>query len=397
MTAPPSTSPTATTNEEADVRRGTAYGFLAYGIWGLFPLYFAALEPSGAWEILAHRILWTLAVCAIVLLVRRDLRWIRPFVARRRLVGGITVAAFLIAANWVIYVLAVLTDRTYEAALGYFLNPIVTVALGVIVLKERLRPLQWAAVAVGAGASVYLAVAGGVLPWISLSLAFSFGLYGLVKKKVGASLDAMHSLAAETAVLAPVAVVVIAVLAVTGGTTFVGHGVPHTTLLVLSGIVTAIPLLLFAAAARRIPLVTVGLIQFVTPVLQLVVGVVVLGEHVSARLWVGFGIVWVALVLLSVDSLRAAGAARTERRAVGAGPADLPEGTEEVDGVDTADGTDTADGIHGVNGMDVVTGTHGVNGTHRADGIHGVNGTHRADGVEQPVAAERPVAPEPCP
>jgi chloramphenicol-sensitive protein RarD len=322
VTAPSSTAPTATRGDEAEVRRGTAYGFLAYGIWGLFPLYFAALEPSGAWEILAHRILWTLAVCALVLLVRRDLAWIRPFVARRRLVGGITVAAVLIAANWVIYVLAVLTDRTYEAALGYFLNPIVTVALGVVVLKERLRPLQWAAVVVGALASVYLAVAGGVLPWISLTLAFSFGLYGLVKKKVGASLDAMHSLAAETAVLAPVAVVLVLVLAVTGGTTFAGHGVPHTTLLVLSGIVTAVPLLLFAAAARRIPLVTVGLIQFVTPVLQLLVGVVVLGEHVSARLWVGFGIVWVALVLLSVDSLRAAGAARSDRRSVVAAEAD---------------------------------------------------------------------------
>ena len=198
--------------DDGELRRGTVYGFLAYGIWGLFPLYFAALEPSGAWEILGHRILWTLAVCALVLLVRRDLAWIRPFVARKRLVGGITVAALLIAANWVIYVLAVITDRTYEAALGYFLNPIVTVALGVVVLKERLRPLQWAAVAVGALASVYLAVAGGVLPWISLSLAFSFGLYGLVKKKVGASLDAMHSLAAETAVLAPVALVIVAVL-----------------------------------------------------------------------------------------------------------------------------------------------------------------------------------------
>jgi len=328
VTAPSSTAQTATRADEAEVRRGTAYGFLAYGIWGLFPLYFAALEPSGAWEILAHRILWTLAVCALVLLVRRDLAWIRPFVARRRLLGGIAVAAVLIAANWVIYVLAVLTDRTYEAALGYFLNPIVTVALGVVVLKERLRPLQWAAVVVGALASVYLAVAGGVLPWISLTLAFSFGLYGLVKKKVGASLDAMHSLAAETAVLAPVAVVLVVVLAVTGGTTFVGHGVPHTTLLVLSGIVTAVPLLLFAAAARRIPLVTVGLIQFVTPVLQLVVGVVVLGEHVSARLWVGFGIVWVALVLLSVDSLRAAGAARTDRRSV---VADEAEGAAEAE------------------------------------------------------------------
>ena len=313
MTAPPVVG--TDRGNEAEVRRGTAYGFLAYGIWGLFPLYFAALEPSGAWEILAHRILWTLAVCALVLLVRRDFAWIRPFVSRRRLVVGISAAAFLIAANWVIYVLAVLTGRTYEAALGYFLNPIVTVALGVRVLGERLRPLQWAAVAVGATASVYLAVAGGVIPWIPLSLAVSFGLYGLVKKKVGASLDAMHSLAAETAVLAPVAVVVLVVLAAQDAMTFAGHGAAHTTLLVLAGVVTAVPLLLFAAAARRIPLVTVGLIQFITPLLQLVVGVVLLDEQVSGRLWIGFGVVWVALALLTVDSLRAAHGARAARAA----------------------------------------------------------------------------------
>lgn len=313
MTPPPPT--TTVGGEDAERRRGTAYGFLAYGIWGLFPLYFAALKPSGAFEILAHRILWTLVVCAFVLLVRRDLAWIRPFVARRRLVGGITIAALLIAANWTIYVLAVLTGRTYEAALGYFLNPIVTVGLGVLVLGERLRPLQWAAVATGAVASVYLAVAGGVLPWIPLTLAFSFGLYGLTKKKVGASLKAMHSLAAETTVLAPVAIVVLLVLSAQGATTFTGHGAGHTSLLVLSGIVTAVPLLLFAAAARRIPLVTVGLIQFITPMLQLLVGVTILGEHVSQRLWIGFGIVWVALILLTIDSLRNARAARATRRA----------------------------------------------------------------------------------
>lgn len=296
-----------------DVRRGTAYGFLAYGIWGLFPLYFAALAPSGAFEILAHRILWTLAFCVLVLLARRDLGWVRGVVSRPRLLGGITVAGLLIAANWVIYVLAVLTGRTYEAALGYFLNPIVTVALGVLVLRERLRVLQWVAVGVGAVASVYLAVAGGVVPWIPLALAFSFGLYGLTKKKVGASLEAMHSLAAETTVLAPVAVVVLLVLSARADTTFAGHGASHTTLLVLSGVVTAVPLLLFAAAARRIPLVTVGLIQFITPMLQLVVGVTLLHEHVTGRLWIGFGIVWVALVLLSVDSVRAARAARAGR------------------------------------------------------------------------------------
>lgn len=297
-------------DDQGELRRGTTYGFLAYAIWGVFPIYFHALKPSGAWEILAHRIVWTLVLCLAVLGIRRDLAWSRQLVARPRLALGVTVAALLIAANWVIYVFAVISGRTTEAALGYFLNPIVTVALGVVVLRERLRPLQWAAVAIGAGAGVYLSVAGGQFPLIALSLAFSFAGYGLVKKKVGASLDAMHSLAAETAVLFPVAVGVIAWLAVAGETTFSQDAPLHPTLLLLAGVVTAVPLLLFAAAARRIPLTTVGLLQFITPVLQLLCGVLLLGEHMTTARWTGFAIVWVALLLLTVDML----AARPARR-----------------------------------------------------------------------------------
>lgn len=296
--------PARSAEASADLSRGTAAAVLAYGIWGAFPLYFHALKPAGAWEILAHRIVWTLAVCALVLLVRRDLAWIGSTLRRPRLAGGIAAAALLIAGNWVMYVFAVLTGHTYEAALGYFLNPIVTVALGVVVLGERLRSLQWAAVAVGAIASVYLALAGDGIPWVALGLAATFGLYGLLKKKVGVSLKAMHSLAAETAVLAPVAIAILAILGSRGESTFTTAGPAHTTLLVLAGVVTAVPLLLFAAAARRIPLVTIGLIQFMTPVLQLLCGVLLLHEHVSGRLWIGFGIVWVALALLSIDSLR---------------------------------------------------------------------------------------------
>ena len=287
-----------------DERRGAAYGLLAYAIWGIFPLYFAALKPAGAWEILSHRILWTLLLCALVLLVRLDLAWARQLWQRPRLGLGVTAAALLIAVNWVIYVAAVLNGKTTEAALGYFLNPIVTVALGVVVLRERLRPLQWVAVAIGALAGIYLSVAAGSVPLIAISLAMSFGLYGLVKKKVGASLEAMHSLAAETAVLAPVAVVMIVVLTARGDTTFTTDGGWHTALLVAAGVATATPLLLFAAAARRVPLVTIGLLQFITPVLQLLCGVLLLDEHMSGTRWIGFGIVWIALAVLSFDSLR---------------------------------------------------------------------------------------------
>lgn len=295
-------------------QRGVIAGFLAYGIWGLFPLYFDALSAAGAWEILSHRILWTVAVCGLVLVVRGDLGWIRPLVADRRLAWGVTAAAFLIAINWVTYVNAVLIGHTYEAALGYFLNPIVTVGLGVVVLQERLRRLQWVAVGIGLAAALFLTFVGGAFPWISLVLALSFGLYGLTKNRLGVTMPALHSLTAETAVLAPVAGGILLALAIRGETTFVSVDVGHTSLLVLSGVVTAIPLLMFAAAARRIPLVLVGLIQFITPVLQLLVAVFVLDEQVADVMWVGFAIVWVALAILVVDTVSQARRTRRARR-----------------------------------------------------------------------------------
>ena len=275
-------------------------------------LYFHALRPAAATEILAHRILWTLVLCLLVLALRRELVALLRRM-RGRLALGIGIAAYLIAINWFIYVYAVGTDRTNEAALGYFLNPIVTVALGVLVLGERLRRLQWVAVAVGALAAVYLTLAGGGLPWISLALACSFGGYGLTKKKLGATLPALSSLSAETIVLLPAAVGLLWWVGADGSDTFTSGAPWHPLLLVSAGITTAIPLLLFAEAARRIPLVTIGLIQFITPVLQLVVSVTLLGEHLSPERWVGFAIVWVALAFLTVDSVRSA---RRRRRPV---------------------------------------------------------------------------------
>ncbi|HET7398810.1 MAG TPA: EamA family transporter RarD [Intrasporangium sp.] len=298
-----------------EVGRGTLLGIAAYGIWGFFPLYFDALKPAGAWEILAHRILWTLVVCVLVLAATRDVRWVAPLVRRPRTMLAIAVAAGLIAVNWVVYVGAVTAGHVSDAALGYFLNPLVTVALGVVVLKERLRPLQWVAVAIGVVAGLFLAVAGGRVPWVALVLAMSFALYGLTKNRLGATLPALHGLTVETVVLAPVAAVILAVVGAHGGLELGRHGGVHTALLVGSGVATSLPLLAFAAAARRIPLVTVGLIQFLTPVLQLLCGVLLLGEVVPPARWVGFGIVWVALVVLTVDSLLAL------RRATAARPA----------------------------------------------------------------------------
>jgi chloramphenicol-sensitive protein RarD len=319
VSTPASTAARTSATDHGESRSGTAYGFLAYSLWGLFPLYFHALAPSGPWEILANRILWTLVFCGGVLLARRDLAWVVPLVRRRRLTIGVTIAAFLIATNWTIYVYAVVSGHVVEAALGYFLNPLVTVAMGVLILRERLRPLQWLAVGIGFVAAVYLTVDYGRPPWISFALAMTFASYGLAKNKVGATLKAMHSLAAETAILLPVSFVILVVLAAEGESTFVGYGTWHTTLLLAAGIVTAIPLLLFAAAARRIPLSLVGLLQFVTPTLQLLCGVVLLGEQVPSSRWVGFALVWMALGVLSVDSVTASRVGRVR--------ADIREGS----------------------------------------------------------------------
>ena len=321
MTTAPSGSQQLASPPEphGEVGRGMLFGFAAYGIWGLFPLYFDALKPASPWEILAHRILWTLLFCLILLAVLRDIAWLRPFLRRPRLMAGITIAAVVIAFNWVLYVTAVTSGNTSEAALGYFLNPLVTVALGVILLGERLRTLQWVAVAIGLVAGIYLALAGGRVPLMALGMALSFAIYSLTKKKVGASLQAVQGLTLETVILAPVAAGILFVISSRGGLAFGAHGATHTWLLVGTGVATAVPLLFFAAAARRIPLVSVGLIQFITPVMQLLVAVLLLGEVMSAQRWIGFGIVWVALVVLSIDSLLAL---RRGRRAAAAIPAD---------------------------------------------------------------------------
>jgi chloramphenicol-sensitive protein RarD len=305
------TSTDRSTGHGHEARRGAAYGAVAYAIWGAFPLYFHLLAPAGAWEILAHRILWTLLFCAAVLAVRREFAWGRSLLDNPRLLGSVTLAGLLIAINWIIYVTAVVAHHVTEASLGYFLNPIVTVAIGVVVLREKLRSLQWLAVAIGFTAGVYLSVDFGRPPWIALSLAFSFALYGLMKKRLGTSLGAFQSLTAETAVLAPIAIAILLWLGIKGETTFTVDSPSHPLLLASAGLVTAAPLVLFAAAARRVPLVTIGLLQFITPVLQLICGVVLLGEMMTPSRWVGFGIVWVALLVLTFDSIWSV---RTRRR-----------------------------------------------------------------------------------
>ena len=290
----------------SELRRGVGYGFAAYALWGAFPLYFRALDESGAFEILLHRIAWSLALLVLIVLVTRKRAELAAVLRTPRLAGTLGFAAVAIAVNWGVYIFAVNSGQVVEAALGYFINPLVTVALGVVVLRERLRALQWAAVAIGVVAVVVLAVGYGRLPWIALTLACSFGLYGLTKKQVGGHVGALPGLTTETIVLAPFVLAALGWYELTGRGTFTHDAPWQALLLISSGVVTVGPLLLFAASARRVALTTIGLLQYLTPVLQLLCGVLLLGEHVPPARWVGFGLVWLALVVLTADSLRAA-------------------------------------------------------------------------------------------
>jgi chloramphenicol-sensitive protein RarD len=287
-------------------------------MWGFFPLYFKHLQPAGPLEILSHRIVWSL-VC-VVLLISALRRW-RAVAALRhepRKVGMMVFAAALIAVNWGTYIYGVNSDRVVETALGYFITPLVVILLGVGVLRERLRLGQWIAVGVGAIAVAVLAVDYGRLPWIALTLAGSFGLYGLVKKRVG--LPPADGLLLESGVLALPALVFLLVLGSRG--TFTSEGTPHTFLLLISGVATVVPLLMFAGSANRIPLYGIGMIQYIAPLLQFSLGVFLFHEPMPAARWVGFGLIWLALGAFSVDALG--------QRRINRVPA-VPEGVTEVE------------------------------------------------------------------
>ncbi|MDQ1131145.1 EamA family transporter RarD [Microbacterium sp. SORGH_AS_0888] len=282
---------------------GGLLSFLAYLLWGFFPLYFLLLSPTGPWEVVGWRIVFSLVFCAVLLAIVRGYPRVRAVLRTPRLAGLTALAGALIYVNWQVYLVATLTGHLIEASLGYFINPLVTVLLGVIVLRERLRILQWLTIGLAAVAVVVLIVGYGTVPWISFALAFSFGMYGLVKKQIGPRVDALSGLALESMWLTPVAVVQLAVVAATSGLTLTTAGPAHASLVAAAGIVTAVPLLLFAEGARRAPLSLIGLLQFATPILQFITGAWILGEPMPLERWIGFGIIWLALVMLSVDSI----------------------------------------------------------------------------------------------
>ncbi|MBO1269109.1 EamA family transporter RarD [Arthrobacter cavernae] len=289
---------------DKETTTGVLFGIGAYGLWGLLPLYFLVLAPAGAVEIVANRVVWSLLFCALLITIARSWRALGAAMKDRTVMVPLAVAAGLIAVNWLTYTYGVTTGHAVEASLGYFINPLVSVLLGVIVLKEKLRPLQWAAVGIGFIAVGVLTVSYGKLPWIALTLAFSFGLYGFVKKRVGPKVDAVTSLSVETIVLAPLATATMVVLGVSGAATLSSNGPGHFWLLAASGIITAVPLLFFGASARRLPMTTIGLLQYFAPVLQFIVALTAFHETMTVDRWIGFGVVWLALLVLTVDMLR---------------------------------------------------------------------------------------------
>lgn len=290
-----------------DTRRpGLLFGVGAYACWGTFPAFFPLLKPASAIEVLAHRIVWNFLLMVVVVAAVRRLGDLKKMTGRTWLL--LAAASALISINWGIYVYAVNNGHVVDAALGYFINPLVVVALGLIVYRERLNRAQFAALAVAVIGVVVLTVEVGAPPYIGLGLALSFGLYGAVKKAV--STDPRVSVGVEAAIATPFALAYIAVLQSTGHGTFTGYGGGHVALMILSGLVTALPLLLFAAAAQRLPLVTMGLLFYMTPVMQMSWGVLIGREPMPPARWLGFALIWVALLVFSADAIRRSRAER---------------------------------------------------------------------------------------
>ena len=306
--------------------RALALGVAVYIIWGFFPLYFSLLSPAGAVEVIVHRAVWGLFFCLVALAITRSLGKIRALIADRGALWRLAVAGALVVVNWSVYVYAVLAGHTTDAAVGYFINPLVTVALGLIVLRERVTPIQKVALALGVLAVVILVVGQRSVPIVSLTLALTFGLYSLVNKDVAARVDPLAGMAIETAAVSPVLLGYYAYLAVTSSTSFhtiatdeAGVSWPlHLALLVGAGALTMIPLIMFASAARGLTLGTMGFLQYLGPTLQLLVAVFIFHETVPTFRWIAMGVVWVALACLSADwllsSVRAKRLARAAHR-----------------------------------------------------------------------------------
>ncbi len=297
-------------SEQDRQRRGTLYGLGAYGLWGAVPLFWPLVARSGSLELLAHRVLWSLVISALLALVVLRRGWFARLATRRTLLM-LGLAAAVVSVNWGLYIWAVNHGHVLETSLGYYINPILSILVGVVVLGERMAALQWVSVGLAVVAVVVLTVEYGRLPWVSLVLAASFATYGVMKKQVNGG--AVETLTVESALLAPVALGFVVYLQARGDSTFLTLGWTHSLLLVATGVVTVVPLLFFAAAATRLPLSRLGLLQYLAPTLQFLLGVYYFGEQMSTGRWIGFGLVWLALMLMSGHGLHRANASRRER------------------------------------------------------------------------------------
>lgn len=297
------------TSEEsaaAELRKGYINIVVTYLIWGGFPLYFALVARSNPFEIVASRIAFSFVFCLVLLAFARQYRAFFAVFRKPRTVGIVFVAAILIAANWLLYVIATTSGHTLDASLGYFINPLVSVALGVIFLGEKLRKLQWVAIGIAAVAVISLSVLYGKVPWLGLGLAFTFGFYGLVKSRVGSGLAPLISLSLETVLLFPIALIFEAwFLTSTDNSTLFNQGSGYFWLLALSGVLTAVPLLTFGAATARLPLSIIGMAQYMTPTIQFFIALFIFHEELTPQRWIGFFLIWIACIVFAADMLRA--------------------------------------------------------------------------------------------
>jgi chloramphenicol-sensitive protein RarD len=282
------------------MNKGILYGIGAYVLWGFFPIYWKFLHPVPALQVIGHRIGWSFIMLAVYVLITKQWQDFRSVAFKAKTIGMYSIAAVLLSINWLIYVWGVNAGFIVETSLGYFINPLLSVLLGVIFLRERLRPMQRIPVGLAAVGVIYLTFVYGRLPWIALSLAFSFGFYGFVKKL--SPLGSLYGLTLETGSVFPVALIYLVVVGVNGTGAFFHAGTLIDLFLIGAGIVTTIPLLMFASAAKQIPLTLVGLLQYIAPTLQFLIGVFVYKESFDFSHFIGFAIVWVALIFFAVES-----------------------------------------------------------------------------------------------
>lgn len=288
--------------QRSESTKGLIYAFSAYIIWGIVPIYWPKLQPAGPVEILSHRVIWSSLVLVLFVVVQKRIKNVIAILKNRNTMLYLSAGSVMIAVNWGLFIWASVSGRILDSSLGYYINPLFSIGIGVVLLKEKLRKLQWLAIGVAFVAIIWLTVTLGTPPYVALALASTFGLYGYLKKQ--ANVDAIDSLFIETIILAPLALGYLGYLSSQGQNTFAAHGVSHSLWLASAGIITAIPLAMFGAAAIRIPLSTLGFIQYVGPTLQYLIGLYMFNEPMPHERFIGFVLTWVAIGIISFDALQ---------------------------------------------------------------------------------------------